>query len=108
MSTRYNLTHPEEDAFATDKRTGKKVCLQQKIKGTDYYIAIEEKISQIQAAGSQNKLFNKTNVLEYLLVKSLITVLECEEEFLEVRGDFKDFEIIDFAIETIKMRQGEK
>lgn len=41
MSTRYNLTHPEEDAFATDKRTGKEVRLKQKIKGTGYWIAEE-------------------------------------------------------------------
>ena len=41
MSTRYDLTHPEEDVFATDTRTGKIVCLQQKIKGTDYWIAEE-------------------------------------------------------------------
>lgn len=41
MSTRYNLTHPEEDALARDSRTGKEVRLQQKIKGTDYWIAEE-------------------------------------------------------------------
>lgn len=41
MSTRYNLTRPIEDAYATDTRTGKTVCLQQKIKGTDYWIAEE-------------------------------------------------------------------
>ena len=53
MSTRYNLTHPEEDAFATDMRTGKKVWLQQKIKGTDYWIA--EEITKDFWEASENK-----------------------------------------------------
>lgn len=38
MSTRYDLTHPQEDAFARDNHTGKEVRLLQKIKGTDYWI----------------------------------------------------------------------
>lgn len=39
MSTRYDLNQAQEDAYATDRRTGKHICLLQKIKGTDYWIA---------------------------------------------------------------------
>ena len=39
MSTRYDLTRPQEDAFAKDRRTGKEVWLHQEIPGTDYWIA---------------------------------------------------------------------
>lgn len=41
MSTRYDLSRPEEDAYATDIRSGKEVWLHQQIPGTDYWIAEE-------------------------------------------------------------------